>query len=118
MMAIKFSRPWHYLTWKPPALCAEHEIALARKTRREGLLAMMRIFWGALSNEGRITWICVEIFIGHNWPIIVIGAGLALGLEDLWAPAAAWGATWLIGSIRHFGWLLWLLHRWPPLARG
>jgi hypothetical protein len=115
---VPWKLPWHYLTWRPPALCAEQEIALARMIRREGLLRMQRLFWGLLTRGEGFPWPFWDIALGYNWPILLIGAGWAVGLADMGWLAALWGVTWVVGTVRYAGWLLWLLHRWPPVSMG
>ncbi len=118
-MFIKPRAPWHYLIWNGANLSAEHEIALARLTRRRGIFYMMRLYWGIVTGEDeRYTLDCFGIFIAFNYPPILCGAGYLLGLEDCAILGGAWLITWAIGTTRYLGWLIWLLNRWPPLASG
>lgn len=118
-MFFKPKAPWHYLFWKESRLSAEHEIALARLTRRRGIFYMLRLYWGIVTGEGdRYNWSCFWIFVAYNYPPFLCGAGYLLGLEDCAILGGAWLVTWAIGTTRYLGWLIWLLNRWPPLASG
>lgn len=117
-MFIKPRTPWYYLTWAPPRLIAEDEIALASLVRRRGLLFMVGLFWGIVTNEGRYTTGCFSFFLAQNYPFLLCSAGYLLGVDDCGRIGLVWLATFVFGTVRHMGWLVWLLFRWPPLAKG
>jgi hypothetical protein len=118
-MFIKPKVPWHYLIWKEANLSAEHEIALARLTRRRGIFYMLRLYWGVVTGENdRYNLGCFWIFAAYNYPPFLCSAGYFLGLVDCGILGGAWLITWAIGTTRYLGWLIWLLNRWPPLASG
>ena len=122
-MIIRPSVPWFYLLWKQPALSAEQELAIARMARREGLFAMMRIYWQVVTKESddRTPYFdlaCAWAFFARNYPPFLCVAGYLIGLQDIGVLGIAWGATFAYGSLREMAWLLSLLYRWPPVAKS
>lgn len=118
-MLIRPKAIWYYLTWRRPNLTGEHEVALARMTRREGIPYMVRLFIGIVTaDEGRYTLSCAWIFLAYNYPAFICAAGYWLGVEDMAIAGIAWSLTLAFGTIRYVGWLIWLLNRWPPLAKN
>ncbi len=123
-MLIKPKAPWHYLIWDRTNLSADQEIAMARLTRREGFLYMLRIYWLLLTSEGdqgtpRFTLSCAGFFLAQNYPPFLCAAGYLLtGIEDFGVIGMLWLATFVHGSLRYLAWLIALLLRWPPLAKG
>lgn len=122
-MAIKPAAPWVYLLWRQPRLSAESEMAMARMTRREGLFAMLSLYWRLITKErdDRSPYFdldCAWIFLAQNYPPLLCLVGFLIGLEDCGVIAAAWGLTFAYGSARELAWLLSLLFRWPPMAKG
>lgn len=115
---LKFKAPWHYLIWCPPAMSAECEIALARMIRREGMFYMVRMFWGIVTQEDKFTLGCAEMLFTQNYPVVICAIGWLTGIEDLLIAGAGWLVTLVLGTARYIGWLIWLLNRWPPLARN
>lgn len=80
---------------------------------------MQCLYWGIVTNEdNKFTWGCLQIFLRQNYPIFLCSAGYLLGVEDLWIVGAVWLVTFILGTVNYFGWLIWLLNRWPPMAGG
>ena len=120
---IKPAVPWFYVVWKPPGLSPDGEVAIARLTRREGFFYMLRLHWLLVSKEtesGRsyYDFDSLRFFLSQNYPPVLCLFGYWIGLEDCVTLAAIWLATFVYGSARYVAWLLALLHRWPPLAKG
>lgn len=123
MSWIKPAAPWFYLFWKEVYLPPEHEIALARMTRREGLFYMMRLYWHIIAKEddGGHRYVdleCFWIFLAQNYPPFLCFIGYWVGLDDCLALCGVWFLTFAYGSVRNLAWLIALLYRWPPLAKG
>ena len=122
-MFIKPSAPWVYLLWSKPHLSAEHEIVLAKMTRRVGIFAMLRIYWQMFPHEREVRTLYFELerawmFFAKNYPPFLCLAGYYLGLSDCDMIALAWGVTFVYGNVREIAWLLSLLYRWPPMAKN
>ena len=79
---------------------------------------MIGLFWGIVTDDGRYTLGCLAIFLTQNYPIFLCYAGYLFGVEDARLIGMAWLATFAFGTVRHIGWLIWLLFRWPPLAEN
>ena len=104
-------------------MSAEHEVALAKMTRRVGIFAMLRIYWQMFSNEREDRSLYFDLtriwmFFAKNYPPFLCLAGYHLGLSDCDMIALAWGVTFAYGNVREIAWLLSLLYRWPPMAKG
>lgn len=104
-------------------MSAEQEISLAKLTRRKGILYMVFLFWGIVTNDGRFTLGCLQILAAYNYPGINTwgyGAGWIYPETNLDVASAWMGIAWLVtvvlGTARYIGWLAWLLNRWPPLS--
>lgn len=123
-MLTKPKAPWHYLIWERSNLSAEQEVAFARMTRREGFLYMLRIYWLLLASEDDAGKPCYTlssawIFLSQNYPPFLCAAGYLLtGSEDFGVVGMIWLATFTYGSLRYLAWLIALLLRWPPMAKG
>ena len=123
-MHPKLKAPWHYLIWRNSNLSADQEAAIARLTRREGFIYMLRLCWLLIASEdaagkSRFTLSCAWIFLSQNYPPFVCLAGYLLtGSEDFALLGMIWLATFVYGSLRYLAWLIALLFRWPPLAKG
>lgn len=122
-MLIKPSVPWIYLLWREPKLSADQEVALARMIRREGILSLLLPYWQLVAKErdrGGLYFDlgCAWTFLAKNYFPFLCWAGYLVGLSDCGALAMAWGATFLYGSMRQVAWILSLLSRWPPMAKG
>jgi len=114
---MKFKNPWHYLTWRPPVLSGEHEMALARKIRREGMFPMISMFWGLVTTDERgFTWGCARILFAQNYTGFICAIGLYTETPSLLVAGTLWLVSLLLGTARYVGWLFWLLKRWPPMA--
>lgn len=114
---MKLKAPWYYLIWSPPAMIAEHEVALARLTRRKGMFYMLRMFWQILTaDEGRFTWGCAKLFFAQNYLGFICAIGFFTESDELLVAGGAWILSLVFGTVRYIGWLIWLLNRWPPLS--
>ena len=120
---IKPAAPWHYLFWKPAKADPDLEVAFARLTRREGFLFMLRLHWLIVPKEtdsGRkyydldSAW----IFLSQNYPPFLCLLGYYIGLENCGTFAGIWLITFVYGTLRYLVWLIAILLRWPPLAKG
>lgn len=123
-MLPKLKTPWHYLIWRNSNLNADQEVAIARLTRREGFFYMLRLCWLLLTTEDaagrpRFTLGCAWLFLSQNYPPFVCLAGYLLtGSEYFGVIGMIWLASFVYGSLRYLAWLIALLLRWPPLAKG
>ena len=123
-MRPKLKTPWHYLIWRNSNLSADQEVAVTRLTRREGFFYMLRICWLLLTEEDasgkqRFTVSCAWIFLSQNYPLFVCLAGYLLtDIEAFGVVGMIWLATFVYGSLRYVAWLIALLFRWPPMAKG
>lgn len=120
---IRPTAPWHYLFWKPHEGDADVEVAFARLTRREGLFYMLRLHWLLITKERDsgshyFDLECLLIFLSQNYPPFLCLLGYYIGLEDCGAIALIWLATFVYGTLRYVTWLIVILFRWPPLAKG
>lgn len=85
---------------------------------------MVSLFWGIVTNDGRFTLGCLQIFAAYNYLGIISLAAFGVGRiypETNLDVVSAWiGIGWLVtvalGTARYIGWLAWLLNRWPPLS--
>lgn len=123
MYWMKLSMPWCYLTWRPTNLSPEHEVAFTRMTRREGFIYMLRLHWHiiAMETDAGKRYYNLEsawIFLSRNYPPFVCLLGYYVGLDDCVTLALIWLATFVYGTLRYLAWLIALLYRWPPLAKG
>lgn len=118
-MLAKPKTPWFYLTWRPPSLTPDQEVAMARMTRRVGLWAMLLHHWGYVTLEdGSMDLFCITYLLGQNYSPLLCWFGAWLGLEDCMILLYLWLFTFAWSTVRYIGWLIWLLMRWPPLAKG
>lgn len=122
-MLIKPSAPWIYLMWRQPELTADQEVVIAGMVRREGIFSMLRIYWQIVTKEreDRTPYFdldCAWIFFAKNYVPFLCWAGYLIGLSDCGLIALAWSITFLYGTVREAAWLLSLLYRWPPMAKG
>lgn len=125
-MPPRLRTPFYYLTWRPPALSAEHEIAMARLTRRRGFAGMVLLHWAVYLPEkpyedeyhlvGALGMLFAQHYIG-----IVAGLFAIIGsmvpqtgfLTPALVLASVWAVALLYGTARFLGWLAWLQQRWP-----
>jgi len=119
-----FKNPLHYLFWTPPALSAESEISIAELIRLRGIPRMIMLFWGIPFRADR-GWLA--LFLSYNYPGVLLLAlslicVIAIPANELTAllviTSICWFVTLLYGTIRHLGWLIMLLFRWPPVAKS
>lgn len=124
-MTFPLRSPWYYLTWRPSHMPAEHEVAMARMTRRRGIHGMLMLHWAIYppyeddSEHG--LWTALEIIFAFHYVGVVAGLGALIGWlipdSNLWIPslvlASLWGLCLLYGTATYLGWLFWLQRRWP-----
>lgn len=96
-------------------------------TRRRGIPQLVLLFWGLTPREVG-SWVPnFRLWLSYNYTGFIAGAATMFGMRywpaSGWTALAgvvslAWAVTVALGTARYVGWLISLLHRWPPLGRA